>query len=344
MKILIATDAFHPQISGVVTTVVALEKALVAKGHQVEFIEPNMFFHIPTPGYKEIPISFPLNIEEKILTYQPDAVHIHTEGTIGLITSKICNKLRIPYTSGYATHFAELVHKKYFIPERLTWKYLRWLHNRAVRTLVATNALVTELNEHGVRNVVAWGKGVDSDTFNSKHKNTLSIPFERPIWLYVGRISVEKNLRVFLDLDLPGTKVCIGRGPEFDKYRKHYKNAQFLGCKTGKELAQWYANSDVMVFPSIWDTFGLVMIEAAACGTPVAAYPVRGPLQAIKHNISGYMDADLRVACLEALKLDRKVVEEFTHTTFSWETAAEEFVHNLEKICWIEKINWSNFK
>lgn len=334
MKILIATDAFEPQISGVVTTLKAYEKELKARGDEALFIEPNMFFNVPTPGYKEIPISFPTNIEKKILEFQPDAIHIHTEGTIGLATGKICRKLGIPYTTGYATHFAEMIEKKYHIPQKWTWWYLKKHHNSAARTIVATDALVDELHDFGIERVVTCNKGVDTELFNSSHRDTKTVPFEGPIWLYVGRISVEKNLEEFLSLDLPGTKVCVGRGPQLKKYEKKFPDVKFVGHKTGVPLAQWYANADVFVFPSKWDTFGLVMLEAASCGTPVAAYPVRGPLQAVEHGVSGFLHNDLGLACEQALQLDRVKVEVFVQDAFSWPQATANFVEKLERIKW----------
>ncbi|NJO63608.1 MAG: glycosyltransferase family 1 protein [Richelia sp. RM2_1_2] len=334
MKILIATDSFDPQINGVVTTLKAYERELKKQGDEVMFVEPNMFFNIPTPGYKEIPISFPINIKRMIKEFKPDAIHVHTEGSIGIATGRVCRKLGIPYTTGYATHFAEMVHKKYHIPEKWTWWYLRKHHNCASRVMVATDALVDELHSFGIQKVVTVGKGIDTTLYNSSHRNTFTMPFEGPIWLYVGRISVEKNLEEFLKLDLPGTKVCVGRGPNLNQYKKKYPYTQFVGHKTGVALAQWYANSDVFVFPSRWDTFGLVMLESGACGTPVAAYPVRGPLQAIKHGVSGYLHDDLRTACLATQTLDRKKVEEFVRDTFCWTRVINNVKKNLEIIQW----------
>lgn len=345
MKILIATDAFPPLICGVTTTLMALKNELESRDIEVRFIEPNQYFNFPTPGYKEIPTSFPTNIKEIIQEYQPDYIHIHTEGIIGLVTSRICKKLDIPFTTTYATNFADMIQKIYKIPACMVWWYLRKIHNSATRTLVATDALVNELHENGVKRVVTFGKGVDAGLFNSSYRNDeLFQEYENPIWLYVGRISVEKNLEAFLDLDLPGTKVLVGRGPALEKFRKKYPAAIFVGVKKGEELAEYYASANVFVFPSRWDTFGMVMVEASATGTPVAAYPVRGPLQAVEHGVSGYLHEDLKTACLNALDLDRKEVELWTNDHFCWGHTASRFLSNLEKIDWRSKINWSNYK
>ncbi len=332
MRILIGTDAAAPQISGVVTTLNAVEEQLIKKGHTVKLIEPSMFFTTPIPGYPYVPLSYPTGIREMIEDFQPDVVHSYTEGPIGFLTGRACRKMGIPYTTSYATHFAELIEQRYRFPAKLSWKFIKWHHNKAVRTMVATEALANEIKEYGIERAVVWGKGVDRELFNSSHRGTINLLYEQPIWLSVGRVSMEKNLEDFFKLDLPGTKVCIGRGPELDKYAEQYPDVKFLGPLSGVPLAQWYANADVFVFPSRWDTFGLVMVESAACGTPVAAYPVRGPLQAVENGVTGILHRDLKTACLQALAINRDNAEKHIDNYYNWETVVNKLVNHFELI------------
>lgn len=328
-RVMIVTDAWKPQVNGVVRTMEILGEDLKALGHDVRTATPEGRFTIPMPTYKEIRLAiFPRkSLERMIADFQPTAIHIATEGTLGLSARAICVQRKIPFTTSFHTRFPEYVKARFpFVPIGLIYSFLRWFHGPAKSMMVATPSLLHEMESHGFHNLRIWSRGVDVDQF--RPIADASLPFPGPIWLYVGRVAVEKNLEAFLALDLPGTKVIVGDGPARVPLQKKYPEAKFLGPKTGEALVRVYASSDVFVFPSKTDTFGLVLLEALACGVPVAAYPVQGPLDVIGNASCGALDNDLRAACLRALKIPREDARAFAMTR-SWRSCTEQFLANL---------------
>ncbi len=328
-RLLILTDAWAPQVNGVVRTLETLGKDLAAMGHEVRYGTPEGRFTLPLPTYGEIRLAiFPRrSLERMIREFGPDAIHIATEGTIGLSARAICLRRRIPFTTSFHTRFPEYVNARFpFIPKSVIYRFLRWFHGPATAMMVATPSLKQELEAQGFRNVRIWSRGVDVNVF--KPAVVCDLPYARPIWLYVGRVAVEKNIEAFLALDLPGTKVVIGEGPARAKLERAYPQARFLGPKMGEDLVRHYAASDVFVFPSKTDTFGLVMLEALACGVPVAAYPVQGPRDVIGEAPVASLDGDLRLACLRALEISREACRAFA-VSRSWRACTEQFLSNL---------------
>jgi glycosyltransferase involved in cell wall biosynthesis len=334
LKVLIVTDAWTPQVNGVVRTLEMLGRDLRALGHTVRYATPEGRFTVPLPTYSEIRLAiFPrAGLENEIRSFAPDAIHIATEGTLGLSARAICIKYGIPFTTSFHTRFPDYVHARFpFVSEELVYRFLRWFHSPATAMMVATASLRRELESHGFRNVRIWSRGVDVDRF--RPLPGASMPFESPIWLYVGRVAVEKNIEAFLTLDLPGTKVVIGDGPARATLERKYPAARFLGPKTGEELVQAYAACDVFVFPSRTDTFGLVVLEALACGIPVAAYPVPGPRDVVGDAPVAALDEDLGRACMGALALARTEGTRDTARAFalehSWRACTRQFLANL---------------
>ena len=328
MRIVIATDAWTPQVNGVVNSLQNTRDALRAMGHEVLMITPEGCRTIPCPTYPEIRLAlFQGHRIGKILDeYQPDCVHIATEGTIGLTVHRICRKRGFQFTTAYHTQFPEYVRARVPVPVSFTARLLRWFHGKAARTLVPTKSIKELLETRGFKNVVLWSRGVDTATFNSDHPYEYDLP--GPIWIYVGRVSVEKNIELFLGLDMPGSKVIIGDGPDMERLSKKHAECHFVGYKFGKELASYIAGGDVFVFPSKTDTFGLVMLEAMACGLPLAALPVTGPIDVVRDGETGILDDDLRRACDGALKLDGAVCRDYAETR-SWHRSTEQFAAHL---------------
>lgn len=328
-KVLIVTDAWAPQVNGVVRTLEILGRDLTAMGHEVRYATPEGRFTLPLPTYPEIRLAvFPRrSLERMIDAFGPSAIHIATEGTLGMSARAICMRRSIPFTTSFHTRFPEYVHARVpFIPESLVYQFLRWFHGPARALMVATPSLKREMEAHGFTNVCLWSRGVDIEMFRPIPEATL--PYAKPIWLYVGRIAVEKNVEAFLALDLPGTKVVIGDGPARASLEKQYKDAKFLGPKTGEDLVRHYAASDVFVFPSRTDTFGLVLLEALACGVPVAAYPVQGPSDVIGDAPVAALREELDEACARALTIPRDACRSFA-LTHSWRACTEQFLENL---------------
>ncbi|WP_166936652.1 glycosyltransferase [Rhizomicrobium electricum] len=329
MKVMIVTDAWTPQVNGVVRTLEMLGRELTALGHEVRYVTPEGRTTVPLPTYSEIRLSLFAQgtLEEEIREFAPDAIHIATEGTLGIGARKTCLQYDIPFTTSFHTRFPEYVTARFpFIREESVYRFLRWFHGPAVTMMVATPALQRELECHGFKNLKIWSRGVDTDQFCPRPGYHL--PYPGPVWLYVGRIAVEKNIEAFLKLDLPGTKVLIGDGPARASLAKTYPEAKFLGPRTGEALVEAYAGSDVFVFPSKTDTFGLVVLEALACGTPVAAYPVQGPTDVIGDAPVGVLDEDLAKACREALKISRDDARAFALQR-SWRSCTEQFLSNI---------------
>ena len=329
LKVLIVTDAWAPQVNGVVRTLEILGQDLRRRGHEVRYATPEGRFTLPLPTYNEIRLAiFPRrDLEREIREFAPDAIHIATEGTLGLSARAVCIKYGIPFTTSFHTRFPEYVHARFpFISEAQVYRFLLWFHSPATAMMVATQSLKHELESHGFRNVRIWSRGVDVERFRAIPG--ASLPFAHPIFLYVGRVAIEKNIEAFLSLDMPGTKVVIGDGPARPMLERKFPAARFLGQKTGEELVAAYSASDVFVFPSRTDTFGLVMLEALACGLPVAAYPVQGPLDVLDSAEGAALDEDLGKACLKALAIPRDVCRAYALKR-SWSSCTQQFLSNL---------------
>jgi glycosyltransferase involved in cell wall biosynthesis len=328
MKIALATDAWHPQISGVVTTLTQTVEHLRRMGHEVFTIHPGYFSTVPCPTYPQIRLAINprARVSRMLDRFQPDAIHIVTEGPIGLCCRQYCRRQSLSFTTSFTTRFDEYIEMRSFIPGRFVFRLLKWFHMASSRVMAASQPLKRELAGKGVTHTVLWPRGVDTDLLRIRDKGF--IPDSRPVFLYVGRVAVEKNIEAFLTLDLPGTKYVVGDGPQLKRLMRAYPNVRFVGAKKGEALAKFYAAADVFVFPSRTDTFGIVMLEALACGVPVAGYPVRGPVDIIKQGETGFFGEDLRSSALRALELDPKKCRAFAEQ-FSWKKSAEQFVHNL---------------
>ncbi len=337
MRILLATDAWEPQVNGVVRTLTRVVGELREMGHTVEVVSPNQFKTFPLPTYPEIKVAIGVYepVQERFKAFEPEAIHIATEGPLGLAARRICVEWKLPFTTSYHTRFPEYVSARLPLPLAAGYAYMRWFHKPSGRLMVATPTMRDELEQHGFRNISAWSRGVDTEIFHPRRADEPDVfaDLPKPIFLYVGRVAVEKNIEAFLSLDLPGSKVVVGPGPQLEELKAKYPNVRFTGPKAGEDLAAAYACADVFVFPSLTDTFGLVILEAMAAGTPVAAYPAPGPIDIIPGSGAGALaktaTEGLREACLEALKLDRKQVRAFAET-FSWRACAEDFLRNLQ--------------
>ncbi|MCE7998630.1 MAG: glycosyltransferase family 1 protein [Rhodobiaceae bacterium] len=330
LRIAIVTDAAPPQVNGVVRTLKQLGKELEEQGHKIMYLTPDMFRTIPLPTYKEIRIALGAkrHVAALLEEFQPDAIHIATEGPLGLAARRYCLKKRRSFTTSFHTRFPEYLHARFRIPENWTYALVRRFHAPASAVMAATPLLISELEGRGFKNLRLWSRGVDTNLFKPKQGAKAGTASREPIWLYVGRVAVEKNIDAFLDLDLPGTKKVVGEGPRLDLLRKKYQTTEFAGALFGEELAKAYAEADCFVFPSKTDTFGLVLIEALASGTPVAAYPVQGPLDVIGGAPVGRLDDDLKTACLAALQADPDTCRAYA-MNFSWQACSQQFLSNL---------------
>lgn len=321
MKLLLITDAWEPQTNGVVTTYKNVIRELKEKGVQTEVIHPGLFRNIPCPGYPEIPITLDLwNLGKKIRVAEADFVHVAVEGPLGLAARVYLKKRQIPFTTSFHTRFPEYINKRYsFISIKSGYAFMRWFHKASQKIMVTTPSMHKTLESYDFTNMQVWGRGVNTALFkpNGKSENDIS----NPIFLYVGRIAVEKSVEDFLALELPGKKIIVGDGPSRKLLELKYPDAHFVGYKYGEELAEYFANADVFVFPSRTDTFGLVMLEAMACGTPVAAYPVEGPVDVVQQGVTGILDENLHSAALAALELNRNHCRDYA-TQRSWEACA----------------------
>lgn len=328
MRLLIATDAWFPQVNGVVRTLDRLQAEVVALGHDVHMLSPEGYRSLPLPTYNEIRLALttPGRIAKRIEAYAPDYIHIATEGPIGLMARRWCVRNGRPFTTSYHTRFPEYVRARMPVPITASYRYLTWFHNAGRAVMVTTESLTRELEGWGFRSIARWPRGVDHELFRPREETVLD--FDGPIFLYVGRVAVEKNIEAFLSLDLPGTKVVVGDGPQRAQLEARYSDARFLGAKFGEELAAIYASADVFVFPSKTDTLGLVVLEALACGVPVAAYPVTGPKDLIGDEPVGALEDDLRSAALKALDLSREACREHA-LKFTWSASAQSFIDNV---------------
>lgn len=330
MRILVATDAWHPQVNGVVRTLTMMADSARQLGVDVAFLTPQSFRTMALPSYPDLRVALPTpsRIARLIEQAHPDNIHIATEGPIGVLVRRYCRQHGLPFTTSFHTRFPEYVSARVPVPESWVWAALRRFHGRSGAVMAATPALAAELRERGFRNVVLWPRGVDAQLFRPR-QSELSLP--RPVFLSVGRVAVEKNLEAFLELKLPGSKVVVGDGPARADLERRYPDAVFLGARHGEDLAQAYAAADVFVFPSRTDTYGLVLLEALASGVPVAAFPVAGPRDVIGSAPVGALDDDLAAACMAALDLSREDCRAFAlrHT---WEACARAFIDNVARV------------
>ncbi|QJE73760.1 glycosyltransferase family 1 protein [Aerophototrophica crusticola] len=331
MRLLVASDAWQPQVNGVVRTLATTRDELVRMGHDVEVVGPDRFRTVPLPTYPEIRLAVNAGgaLARIIGGFRPDAIHIATEGPIGLAARAWCLRQGMPFTTAYHTRFPEYVRDRAPVPLALTYALVRRFHAPASAVMVATASIEADLRARGFTNLRRWSRGVDTALFRPQDKGWLDLP--RPVFAYVGRVAVEKNVEAFLALDLPGSKLVVGDGPQRAELAARYPNARFVGAKSGEELSRHYAAADCFVFPSKSDTFGLVLLEALASGVPVAAYPVPGPLDVVGTGGPGVLDTDLRNACLAALDIDPAACRAHA-LTFSWRAAAEQFLANLRPV------------
>lgn len=329
MKIVIVTDAWEPQVNGVINTLKNTAKVIEAEGHQVRFITPQFFKTMPTPTYPEIRLSlFPYRKLKKMLDeYRPQVIHIATEGPLGFAARRYCLKNKLRFTTAYHTQFPEYIRMRAPIPLNITYAFMRWFHGAAVYTLATTESMREHLSGWGLKNLQIWTRGVDTELFQQGDKKFLNT--ERPVFMYIGRVAVEKNILAFLELDLPGSKYVVGDGPQLQELKDRFPDVTFTGYVDNRLLSQHLAAADVFVFPSKTDTFGLVLLEANASGLPIAAYPVPGPKDVVRQGVNGYLSEDLKEACLKALELKpdncRRVAEEY-----SWQRVGEQLLSYLQ--------------
>ena len=324
----IVTDAWWPQVNGVVNTLMQTRAALTELGYRVTLLTPQDYTTLPCPSYPEIRLALrpSRKLHARLDELRPDHIHIATEGPLGLAARAFCLRRGLAFTSSYHTQFPEYIRKRLPVPLAVSYAFMRRFHNAAARTMVATSGQEEVLKHWRFRNIVRWTRGVDTALFSPEERAQLDVA--RPVFTYTGRVAVEKNLEAFLSLDLPGTKCVIGDGPALRDLRERYPKTLFPGYKFGKDLVLHLAAADVFVFPSRTDTFGLVMLEAMACGVPVAAFPVTGPVDVVTRGVTGILDEDLRKAALAALELDRGRcrAEALKHT---WKESSRQFSDNL---------------
>jgi glycosyltransferase involved in cell wall biosynthesis len=331
MKVLVATDAWRPQVNGVVRTLGSLARAAAKLGVEIEFLSPDGFWTFPVPTYPGLRLALPSakRVAERIERAKPDAIHLTTEGPIGYAVRSYCLKAARPFTTSYTTRFPEYIAARSPIPEAWIYGILRRFHAAASVTMVATPSLMKELSGRGFANLGMWTRGVDVDLF--RPDRAIDLDFPRPIFMSVGRVAVEKNLPAFLALDLPGTKVVIGTGPQEAELKRRFPGTKFLGQLDNGILAAHLAAADVFVFPSLTDTFGIVQLEALASGVPIAAFPVTGPRDVIGNNPVGVLDEDIHSACMQALWISRESCREFA-LRYSWENSARQFIAHARKV------------
>jgi glycosyltransferase involved in cell wall biosynthesis len=328
MRILVATDAWRPQVNGVVRTYERLGEEAAKLGAEIDLVTPAEFHTVPAPTYPEIRLAMPgfRHMRRRFAEVMPDAVHIATEGPVGWMARSHCLARRIPFTTSFHTRFPEYLRPRFGLPEPWTYAIMRAFHNAGCGVMVATPSLATELGARGFDRILPWTRGVDTELFCPRPVRHFG---DGPVYITVGRVAVEKNIEAFLDLDLPGRKVVVGDGPQRSELAARYPNVVFTGKMTGVDLAERYASADVFVMPSLTETFGIVQLEAMASGLPVAAFPVTGPIDLVKPGVTGALSTDLAQAVREATRLDRAVIRDAA-MEFSWENAARLFLANIE--------------
>jgi len=331
MRVLVATDAWHPQVNGVVRTLTSLARTAKGLGVDIQFLSPDGFRTFPLPTYPGLRLAWPTRarIARRIEGHNPDAIHIATEGPIGHAVRAYCVKRDLPFTTSYTTRFPEYISARAPIPEGWIYAALRRFHAAASVTMVATPSLMADLRQRGFAKLGMWTRGVDTELF--RPDRAIPLPFPRPIFVCVGRVAVEKNLEAFLSLDLPGTKIVIGTGPCEAELKRKFPDVKFLGQIENGTLAAHVAAADVFVFPSRTDTFGVVQLEALASGLPIAAFPVTGPKDVVADHPIGVLSEDLRAACLGALDLSRDACRAFA-LNYSWENSAHQFIGHLQRL------------
>jgi glycosyltransferase involved in cell wall biosynthesis len=334
VRIALASDAWAPQTNGVVTTLQATAQTLASLGHDVRVLSPQSLACLPCPSYPEIRLAVAPGayVARQLKAFRPHAIHIATEGPLGLAVRRHCRARGVPFSTSYHTRYPEYLRARWPIPLSLSYAWLRGFHGAAVRTFVSSRTLEAQLAARGFGNLHLWRRGVDTNRFRPRpgaHAGLADL--ERPVMAFVGRLAVEKNLEAFLALDVPGTKVLIGDGPERTRLAARYPRALFTGFRHGEELAALIASADVLVFPSLTDTFGLVMLEALACGVPVAAFPVPGPLDVIEPDVTGVLHTDLATAITSALRLERRRCAQQA-ARCGWGHATAEFLAGLVPI------------
>lgn len=328
MRILLATDAWVPQINGVVRTYQRLAHELRLVGSELVVLGPENFRCVPCPSYPEIGLALPdgKRCAALIDAARVDAIHIATEGPVGWMARAHCMRRRLPFTTSFHTRFADYVSARWPVPKAWVYAIQRRFHKRSAGVMVATESLAADLRRRGFDRLQAWTRGVDTQLFRPERVRLFG---RGPVFLYAGRVAVEKNIEAFLGLDLPGVKVVVGDGPQLAELEARHPSVLFTGVREGRSLAACYASADVLVFPSLTDTFGMVMLEAMACGVPVAAFPVIGPRDLVTPGVSGILSLDLKAAALAALDLDRARVRDAA-LAFTWEAAAKLFLANIE--------------
>ena len=328
-RILVVTDAWAPQVNGVVRSLENVVRLAPDLGVEIEMITPATFRTVPLPTYHEVRIALtrPGVIAARIEDVQPDYIHIATEGPLGICARIACLRSGRPFTTSYHTRFPEYLAARRIAPAAFTYMLMRHFHNAGAGVMVATASLERELAARGFKRLMRWSRGVDSELFRPRPSSILDLP--RPIFLCCGRLAVEKNLAAFLSLDLPGSKVVVGDGPARSALEARFPQAHFTGALHGEKLAEAYASADVFVFPSLTDTFGIVLLEAMASGLPIAAFPVNGPVDVVGESGAGVLDADLRKAALAALDIPREKARAHA-LTFSWDACARQFIDNVQ--------------
>jgi len=331
MRVLIVTDAWRPQVNGVVRSLEYMAEHGPSFGAEVTFLTPDRFRSIPMPTYPDIRLSLAgtQRVGRIIAEAAPDHVHIATEGPLGWAARFACKRQRRGFTTSYHTRFPEYLAARLPVPEACSYAVLRRFHREAKAMMVSTPSLERELSTRGFRNIVRWTRGVDTALFRPRRERVLDCP--EPVFLYVGRVAVEKNLPAFLSLDLPGTKVVVGDGPARRDLERQHRDVRFLGALTGEDLAQVYASADVFVFPSLTDTFGIVLLEALASGLPIAAFPVTGPVDVVGSSGCGVIGPDLRKAALAALEIPRSRCRAYGET-FTWSESARQFFSHIRAV------------
>lgn len=328
-RLLIATDAWFPQVNGVVRTWDNTIRELHTRGYETLVVHPGQFRNMACPLYPEIRLAWaPLkNMERHVQEFEPEHIHIVTEGPIGSQMRRLCRRRKFNFTTSFHTLFPEYLWRLAYIPEGISWRYVRWFHTGGERTLAPTDTILERLAKLGFRNLAKWSRGIDLNVFHPKPR---AIPdSERPILSYVGRVSKEKNIEAFLNLKVEGTKYVVGDGPIRPALERRYPEVKFVGYKHGADLAQAYSEADVVVFPSLTDTFGNVLLEALACGAPLASYPQPGPIELIKDPRLGAYDNDLEAAVRAALANGNREYCAAYAQGFSWASSTDQLVKNL---------------